>query len=257
VRVDVLVTDGHKPVAGLTAPDFELRDNGVLQSVEVVDAADVPLNAVLALDTSSSIRGKRQRDLVAAGDALLDGLKPADRASLTTFSHAVTPRVALTSDFAAIRTELRRIAPDGQTAVMDGTYTALTVTLEQTGRSLVIVCTDGADTSSWLEPREVLEAAKRSNAVIYAVATSDAHRSKPLADLADATGGHLLQIKSSADLATTLQRILSEFRSRYILAYSPEGVAPGGFHALDVRVKHGGFTVKARPGYIGVERGSR
>ena len=257
VRVDVLVTEGHKPVAGLTARDFELRDNGVLQSVEVVDAADVPLNAVLALDTSASIRGKRQQDLIAAGDALLAGLKPADRAALTTFSHAVAPRVPLTDDFAAIRAELRHIEPDGQTAVMDGAYAALTVTLAQTARSLVIVCTDGTDTSSWLEPNEVLDAAKRSNAVVYAVATSDAHRPRALTDLADATGGHLIQIKSSTELAAALQRILEEFRSRYILAYSPQGVAAGGFHTLDVRVKRRALTVKARPGYIGVESGSR
>jgi VWFA-related protein len=252
VRVDVLVTDGHKPVAGLTAADFELRDNGVLQSVEVVDAADVPLNAVLALDTSASIRGKRQQDLIAAGDALLDGLKPVDRASLTTFSHAVIPRVALTGDLPAVRRELASIAPDGQTSIMDGVYTALTATLAQPGRSLVVVCTDGSDTMSWLQPSEVLEAAKRSSAVLYAVTAADARRSAPLSDVADATGGQTLHVKSSAELASTLQRILQEFRSRYILAYTPQGVALGGFHALDVRVKRRGFTVKARPGYIGV-----
>src|SRR5262249_12925144 len=162
-------TEGHKPVAGLTAPDFEVRDNGVVQSVEVVDAADVPLNAVLALDTSASIRGKRREDLIAAGDALLEDLKPVDRASLTTFSHAVAARIPLTSDFAAVRAELRRIEPEGQTAIMDGAYTALAQTLTQTGRSLVIVCTDGSDTSSWLVPREVVDAAKRSNAVLYGV----------------------------------------------------------------------------------------
>jgi hypothetical protein len=52
---------------------------------------------------------------------------------------------------------------------MDAAYVALTTTLAQAGRSLVVVCTDGADTSSWLEPQEVLESAKRSNAVLYAV----------------------------------------------------------------------------------------
>src|ERR1051325_8892570 len=93
VRVDVLVTDGRKPVAGLTAQDFELRDNGVAQSVDVLDTSDVPLNAVLALDTSASTDGKRLLDLVAAGDALLGGLKPVDRAALITFSYGVAPRI--------------------------------------------------------------------------------------------------------------------------------------------------------------------
>src|SRR6187397_891259 len=94
VRVDVLVTDGRKPVGGLTAADFELRDNGVLQNIDLVDGSAVPINAVLALDTSASIAGQRQKDLIAAGEALLDGLKPDDRAALTTFSHAVTPTIA-------------------------------------------------------------------------------------------------------------------------------------------------------------------
>jgi hypothetical protein len=59
VRVDVLVTDGRKPVAGLTAQDFELRDNGIRQSIQLVDAADVPLHVVLALDVSASTTGSR------------------------------------------------------------------------------------------------------------------------------------------------------------------------------------------------------
>src|SRR5688572_13142913 len=113
VRVDVLVTDGSKPVAGLTASDFELRDNGVLQTIDVLDASDVPVNAVLALDTSASTAGQRQKDLIAASEALLDGLKADDRAALATFSHAVFPRLELTADLAAVRAAVRRISPDG------------------------------------------------------------------------------------------------------------------------------------------------
>jgi len=252
VRVDVLVTDGNKPVGGLTAADFELRDNGILQTIDVVDSSDIPVNAILALDTSASTAGQRQKDLVAAGEALLDGLKPDDRAALTTFSHAVAPGLVPTSDLSEVRRALRRIEPDGETAIMDGAYVALAATLAQSGRSLVVVCTDGYDTSSWLQPAEVLESAKRSSAVVYAVTAAQARRRSPLKDLADATGGNVLEVKSSADLRGAFQKILQDFRSRYILSYSPQGVSAEGFHRLDVRVKRRGLTVKARPGYTGV-----
>ena len=252
VRVDVLVTDGRNPVGGLTASEFELRDNGVLQTVDVVDTSDIPINAILALDTSDSTTGQRQKDLVAASQALLDGLKPIDRAALTTFNNIVTPQIALTTDLSAVRRQLQRIEPAGETSIMDGTYVALTATLAQTGRSLVVVCTDGYDTTSWLQPEEVLESAKRSSAVLYGVTAAAARRRSPLKDLADATGGHLLEVSSSKDLRGAFEKILQDFRSRYILAYSPQGVPVEGFHRLDVRVKRRGLTVKARPGYVGV-----
>ena len=253
VRVDALVTDGRKPVAGLTATDFELRDNGVAQTIELIDATDVPINVVLALDVSDSTAGARQGDLVAASEALLAGLKPSDRAALTTFSHAVVPAMALTSDLASVREALLRISPSGRTAIMDGVYASLTTTLAQPGSSLVVVCTDGSDISSWLRPDDVLDSAKRSNAVLYAVTSADVPRVSALEELAEATGGDVLRVGSGAGLRDAFQKILQQFRSRYILAYSPTGVQLGGFHRVDVRMKRRGLSVRARPGYIGLE----
>ena len=253
VRVDVLVMDGGTPVAGLTARDFELRDNGVLQRVDVVDAVNVPINVVLALDTSASIRGRRLTDLIAAGDAILDGLKPVDRAAVVTFNHAVTPALQLSADLREVRAALRRIDPGGRTSVMDGVYVALTSTIDQPGRFLVVACTDGSDTMSWLTPSEVLEASQRANAVVYAVTAGGRRGTESLKNLADATGGQMLQTKGSGDLQSAFQRILTEFRTRYVLAYSPEGVSPGGFHRLDITVPRRRAVVKARAGYIGVE----
>jgi VWFA-related protein len=255
VRVDVLVTDGRKPVAGLTAQDFELRDNGVPQSIQLVDAADVPLNVVLALDTSASTAGARHTDLIAASEALLDGLKPQDRAALITFNQGVVPRVPLTADKAVIGAALQRITPLGRTSVMDAAYVALTTTLAQPGRSLVVVCTDGADISSWLRAADVVDSSKRANAVVYVVASFDARHTGPLEDLAEATGGDLLRVRSSTDLRRSFANILQQFRSRYILAYEPTGVPTGGFHRLDVRVTRRGLDVTARPGYMGAELG--
>lgn len=250
VRVDALVTDGRKPVAGLSASDFELRDNGVLQSIQLVAADDIPLNVVLALDASASTTGKRHADLMAASAALLDELREGDQAALTTFSHAVTPLLAPTTDLAAVRAKLQAITTAGRTAVMDAVHVALTQTIAQPGRSLVVVCTDGSDVSSWLRPDDVVESARRSSAVVFGVATADGRHVAPLEAVAEATGGEVL-VESSEDLRDAFRRIVQDFRNRYILAYTPEGVDAGGFHRLDVRVKRRGLNVKARPGYIG------
>src|SRR5262245_43011431 len=87
VRVDVLVTDRRQPVLGLTAGDFEILDNGVQQTVDLVNYDQIPLNVVLALDMSQSVAGDRLDHLRAAGSALLDGLRMEDQAALVTFSH--------------------------------------------------------------------------------------------------------------------------------------------------------------------------
>jgi VWFA-related protein len=251
VRVDVMVSDGRVPVAGLRAADFELRDNGVPQSLELIDTSE-PINAVLALDVSSSTDGRRQADLRRASEALLAGLTRGDRAALITFSQAVAPRLPLTTDLQAVRASLASITPFGETNVMDGVFVALMTTQAQPGRSLVVVCTDGYDTSSWLSSHEVIEAAKRSNAVVYAVSAADAGASAELKDVSDATGGQTMKVASGGDLAGAFRRILGDFRSRYVLAFTPTGVEPGGQHRLDVRVKRSGLSVKARQGYIGV-----
>ena len=90
VRVDVLVTDGNRPVAGLTAEDFELRDNGVRQRIEAIDFGGVPLSVMFALDTSVSVWGQPLQHLKEAASAVVSLLTPNDRAAVLTFSGAST-----------------------------------------------------------------------------------------------------------------------------------------------------------------------
>jgi|HubBroStandDraft_5_1064220.scaffolds.fasta_scaffold222591_1 Ca-activated chloride channel family protein len=250
VVVDALVTKNGKALAGLTTDDFEVRDNGVLQTVQVLEPTDVTLNAVLALDTSQSTAGKRLTDLEAAGRALLDDLKPGDKVALTTFNQLVAPRVSLTPKLDDVRAALGSITASGDTALMDGIFVALMTVQGELGRSLVLVCTDGGDTASWLQPDEVLDVAKRSNAVIYGILTSSTHRRTALHDLADATGGTTIELGFTTDLKAQFTAILKEFRSRYLLTYVPKGVSATGWHKLEVRVHRSDVAVKARPGYF-------
>ena len=184
VRVDVLVTDRGKVVTGLGASDFEVRDNGVLQTVELVSFQQIPLNVFLAFDVSSSVSGERLKHLQNAGHALLDRLAKDDRsASAHIQSHGPPPRgvdrrhrsCTAGARLMCSRQEIRRWSMARMHAIMldpsDG------------GRNLLLVFSDGLDTASWLTPERVLDSAKRSEFVVYGVSSRGPEDSKFLEDL--------------------------------------------------------------------------
>jgi len=249
VRVDALVTDRVDVLRGLQPGDFEVRDNGVLQTVDLIAFQQIPLNVILALDTSESVSGERLADLQKACHALLERLAKEDKAALLTFSQLVSVRERLTADVAGVRHRLSDVAPAGETALVDGTYAAMMLEEPDGGRNLLIVFSDGLDTASWLAPDRVLESARRSEVVVYGAASRGAEESPFLEDLTKVTGGGLLKIQSTKDLSATFLRILDEFRNRYLLSYTPAGVSKDGWHRLDVRVKGRRANVKARAGY--------
>jgi VWFA-related protein len=248
VRVDVLVTDKGQPVRGLGAADFEIRDDGVLQQIDLVSFEQIPLNVVLALDMSDSVTGDRRERLQAAGEAILDGLRKDDQAALITFSQPVQLGAGLSGDIVRVRAALARAYGKGATSVIDGVYAGIQVGESDAGRALLVVFSDGLDTASWLPAERVLDTAKRSDVVAYAVAVRSPARPEFLRELTSLTGGRLFEVEKTQRLDSSFLDILKEFRQRYLVSYTPRGVAKEGWHKLDVRVKRGG-TVKARPGY--------
>jgi len=249
VRVDVLVSDGRDIVRGLQSSDFEVRDNGVLQTVDLVSFQQIPLNVILALDTSLSVIGERLVDLQRASEALLGRLAREDKAALLTFSHVVSLRERMTADIARVRDSLSDVQPSGDTSLVDAAHVAMLLERADGGRNLLIVFSDGLDTASWLEPDRVLESARRSDVVVYAAASRGAEDSRFLEDLTKLTGGGLIKIQSTKDLSATFLRILDEFRNRYLVSFTPTGVSKDGWHRLEVRLKGRRGTVKARAGY--------
>jgi VWFA-related protein len=249
VRVDVLVVDRGKVVTGLSAADFDVRDNGVPQTIDLVSFQQIPLNVILAFDASLSVSGERLKHLQTAGGALLDRLTKEDRSALLTFSHAVVLREGLTGDASLVREAIGNVQPSGDTALVDGTYTAIMLDPSNGGRNLLLIFSDGLDTASWLTPERVLDSAKRSDFVVYGVSSRSPEESKFLEGLTELTGGATLNIESTKDLSAAFLKILDEFRQRYLLSYSPTGVAKDGWHRLEVRVKGRRGTVKSRSGY--------
>lgn len=250
VRVDVLVTDNGQAIRGLGPADFELLDNGVPQQVELVSFDQIPLNVILALDMSDSVAGDRLDQLRGAGARLLAALQKEDQAALVTFSHSVQLAAKLTSDVSTVRQALGAPQGTGMTALVDGTYAGIMVGESDAGRALLIVFSDGVDTSSWLRADAVLDTAKRADVVVYGVSVVSRLKPEFLREMTSFTGGRLFEIEKTANLASTFLSILEEFRHRYLVSYTPRGVPKDGWHKLDVRVRNRKATIKARPGYL-------
>jgi VWFA-related protein len=260
VRVPVVVTRNGSPVGGLTAADFELRDGGVLQSLETIHVEETPIDVVLVLDLSRSVRGSKLSALHDAAGAFLDGLRPAvdglsgaegERAALLAFQEEVRLVEPLTSQLDRIRRALQTVIARGSTALVDATYSALRFLKPGPRSTVVVVFSDGVDSLSWLSPAQVVEAAARSEALVYAVAARQ--KGDPddpfLGELTRITGGRMWTARSERELRSRFLDVLNDIRSRYVLTYAPRGVAFAGWHAVDVRLKQGKGDVRARPGY--------
>jgi VWFA-related protein len=250
VRVDVLVTEKGKPVPGLEAPDFEIFDNGVRQEIEYVKLQDkLSIDSILIFDMSQSVVGERLSDLKTAARGLLADLRKGDRAALITFNHSVSLGSPLTEDLAPIQAALERAKPFGNSSLIDASYAGLVFADARSELPLIIIFSDGIDTTSWLTGSTVLETAKRIDSVVYCIATRNQKNSTFLKGLAETTGGSLFEVEFTQNLDDIFLKILSDFRKRYLLSYRPSGVPQKGWHKLEVHVKHPDASVRTRPGY--------
>jgi VWFA-related protein len=246
VRVDVEVRRGDRPVAGLTAADFEILDNGVPQRAELVSPTALPLNVVLALDRSASLDARERDHLIAAGRRVVDALRPAESAALVSFSDRIAILSTFSSDGPALRAWVATPMPAGDTALHDAAHVAMLLGAAAPGRPIVILFSDGDDTASVLTEAAVVDTARRTGAVVCAVTLGT--ESQVLPRLADETGGVFVKETSLDRVAARFGEILESFRHRYLVSFTPTGVARDGWHRLTVKVKGGG-QVRARSGY--------
>lgn len=263
VYVDAFVTRGGRPLADLRARDFELRDNGVPQQLELLRAESRPLSAVLVFDTSSSMSGDRLAALRAAGEAFLSGLRPADAASLVAFSEDVVWLAAPTPDKDVVRRALSALRAEGATAVFDALYAGILLSAGEL-RPLVVLFTDGEDNSSWLGAGDLRLVAERSNALVHVVGwrpplppaarrrpprQTESAQERVLREIAEAAGGRYWNADSPGRLRQAFAGIADAMGHRYVLRYEPAGVARAGWHRIEARMRGVKGDVHVRRGY--------
>jgi VWFA-related protein len=287
VLVNVSVKRGRQPVVDLRAEDFELMDNGVRQTIDTVSRERVPLDVTLVLTGRGRDHKDEHSQSVVSADATRKLLQPTDRLRIVWVNDDVRGEV-FGADYEVLtdgRTRQQSLGfstgasydvADTVTsgfgiALTDGLFYALAWPVEPDRRHVVVAFTDGWDSVSTLAPESLPTLASQSDAVLHAVlwttpssgpgsgggrnihnpgVSREWDASYRALDSAVLRTGGTLQRNARAPEA--LATILDDFRSSYLLRYTPRGVAPRGWHELKLRVtRPGSFTIRARKGYEG------
>lgn len=260
VAIDVSVKDSRRTVAQLTARDFELRDKGVVQTILDFQRERQPIDVTLTLDVSVSMYDAKLAAVRRAVAQVGQALEPGDRAEIVTFSTHVGLAVSLTAPpiDAAIR------STGGGTSVLDALLLSLAKAPVAGRRHLNILMTDADDSASEFEPPIVRQTARFSSAQMSFVITRRGSFSvngqldetlATLRSVADTTGGQVVEIQTDEGLSETFLAALEDFRTSYVLRFTPTGVTQPGWHDVTVSVKNRNYSVRARRGYWGLGPG--
>jgi Ca-activated chloride channel family protein len=263
VPIYATVIDSDKRlVADLTQDDFEVYDNGRLQTLTNFVNEVTPFTAVVMLDTSGSMTLNLEFVKHAAEEFVIR-LLPEDKAKVGAFNDKiqVLPR---DGPFTNDRDRLIRLLKEGldfgyPTRLWDAVDESIANLEPVEGRRVVVVFTDGDDSASKLGVGEVMTRAREKDVMVYAIGMQSEYfngqsrqRTRPdrrLKGLAEETGGGYFELTKKDDLGPTFTRVAQELHSQYVLGFSP-ATLDGKVHKLEVKVKRQGMTARGRKSYL-------
>jgi Ca-activated chloride channel homolog len=268
VTIQASVRDGHgKVLSGLTPTDFEVRDNGQLRPIlSLRSDRQSPISVALLVDMSGSMRIEAKAALARQSySSVLSQLRDGqDEVAVFTFDSSLHERRGFTRQLSTLKGALDEFDAFGTTSLYDATAAAARRLADRSATlKAIIVLTDGIDTSSTMNAREVSGLASSIDVPVFMVATvpsidqrimmETAERAPnsdaaDLRDLAEWTGGQFVFASTLVESVVASSKLIDELRQQYILAI--EAAAGREWRRLDVKVRRPAATVKARSGYF-------
>lgn len=264
VRLLVSVRDGNgKLVTDLGKSDFQISDSGTPQQIAVFERnTSLPLSVAVLIDTSGSTLIDLRYEVQSVQrfiTSLLKSGNPEDAFELFSFNWRTNLELDFSRNKAHAERALRGLHGEGGTSLYDAIYLASETLAHREGRHVMIIVTDGGDTTSLKKYQDALVAAQEADAVLYPIVVipvrSDAGRNTggehALATLAASTGGRIFNPEGFGQLDTAFADILVELRTQYLLGFYPREVRqqPRLFHPIRVELHDPKLKVNARTGY--------
>jgi Ca-activated chloride channel homolog len=266
VRALVTVKDANGQLIGsLNKSDFTVTDNGVKQDIAVFERqTEQPLSVAVLVDTSASTGIELRYELDSVSKffrALVVEGNRDDAAALYSFNWEVRLLNRFTRNFASLDQRLKLLKSEGGTSLYDAIYLASGNLEMRDGRHVMVVVTDGGDTTSTKDYHQALQSLHLADSVLYPVLvmpiTNDAGRNiggeNALTTLAAGTGGRVFTPALNAELDRAFTQILRELRTQYLIGYYPHDVplTKDRFHTLKVNVAGRNLRAITRTGYYG------
>lgn len=264
VRLLVNVKDPNGDLVGsLDKSDFTVYDCGVKQEIDAFERQTaLPLSISVLIDISSSTLkdiGAERTSLERFFRALVGSGNPRDAAAVYSFNDSVTLLRDFTHNLGQLNSSIRSLNSNGSTALYDAIHFGAEGVSNRDGRHVMVIVTDGGDTTSKYRYADAIRDAQVADAVVYPVIivpiTNDAGRNiggeNALVQIAKDTGGRWFYATIGAQLDKTFSDILLDLRRTYLLAYYPHELpkdAPA-FHPVKVQVSREGLRPSTRAGY--------
>ena len=256
VAVWATVNDGKGRLAyDLERDDFRILDNGVEREITFFSNDPQNLTVTLMLDMSGSMMSRflKVRD---STERFIKVMIPGDRAQIGSFGDEIAISPLLTGDKAVLTRVLHEeLWPSGATPLWNAVDAAMTSLRAESGRRVVLMLTDGADSCDFpdcLDFGDVKRRAMREDFMIYAIAMDDRGIGAELVELTEQTGGGHFELGRDDNLTATFEHVAEELRHQYMLGFMP--ATDGKEHKLEVQVKREGMRARARKTYQAARR---
>lgn len=265
VNVFTTVTDSHgAPVANLSKDDFRVFEDGIPQTISVFDKeSELPLSIVLEIDTSESTRRDIKLEMLSAKKFVHSIMRPVDRLSVFQITENVDQLTRFTSDVKYIDQGIERLSNGAGTSLYDAIFLGADSLIDREGRKVLVLITDGGDTTSKTDYANALRRAQQAEALVYSIiivpVEADAGRNlggeHALIQISKDTGGKYYYASGASDLDEAFRQISEELRTQYLIAYYPNRqVSDSAFRRIAIQVTKKDpdgqpYQVRHRAGY--------
>lgn len=265
VNVFTTVTDSHgAPIANLGRDDFHVLEDGIPQTISVFDReSELPLSIVLEVDTSPSTERDFKLEVTSAKKFARSIVRPVDRLAVFQVTEYVDQKTGFTSDLKSIDRGIENLRVGPGTSIYDAIFLGSEALMDREGRKVLVLITDGGDTTSKANYQAALKRAQQAEAIVYSIIVvpveADAGRNlggeHALIQISHDTGGKYYYAKDIGELDQAFHQISEELRTQYLIAYYPNRQRSDfPFRRIQVEVNKkdtdgNAFQVRHRAGY--------